>query len=387
MHNKFYINMIIAILWGEYVPVEMNENEQIVLDLIRKNPYISQQELAELVGLSRPTIANMISGLIKKGKIKGRAYILNDSQQVVCIGGANIDRKFHIKGKAQFGTSNPSYVTSSVGGVARNIAENLGRLGLDVALISASGVDKDWSIIEEASSLYMNLDTVTQFPEKSTGSYTAVLDSSGELIIALADMEVYESITPDLLRKHNALLSRSKCIIVDLNTPKESVQYLCHFAKKHDIPLAIIPVSAPKMNRLPDDLAGSTWLITNRDESEAYFQAEIKNKDDWKSALEKWLELGIANVVITNGKEGAMIGNKEEGIFHVPSIKANQIVDVTGAGDAFSSAVIYSWLEGKSLIEIAKAGNMNASKTLQSPYTVRQDLSADQLKKDVEESS
>lgn len=41
------------------------------------------------------------------------------------------------------------------------------------------------------------------------------------------------------------------------------------------------------MNRLPDDLAGATWLITNRDESEAYFQAEIKNRDDWKKALEK----------------------------------------------------------------------------------------------------
>jgi pseudouridine kinase len=82
-----------------------------------------------------------------------------------------------------------------------------------------------------------------------------------------------------------------------------------------------------------------------------------------------------------------MIGNKEEGIYHVPSIEINEIIDVTGAGDAFSSAVIYSWLEGKTLFEIAKAGTINASKTLQSPYTVRQDLSADQLQKDMEELS
>lgn len=369
------------------MPERMNEKEQLVLDLIRKNPYVSQQELAESLGLSRPSIANMISGLIKKGKILGRAYILTESQPVICIGGANIDRKFHVKDKAQLGTSNPSYLSQNAGGVARNIAENLGRLGMEVTLISTSGLDTDWSFIEESSSLYMNLETVTQFPEKSTGSYTAVLDSNGELIIALADMEVYEAITPDLLLKNDTLLSKAKCIMVDLNCPKETIQFLCHFAKNHEIPIVLIPVSSPKMSRLPDDLEGVTWLITNRDESEAFFDTEIKNEEDWKRILEKWLSLGISNVVVTNGKKGSMIGNKEEGVYHVPSIEINEIVDVTGAGDAFSSAVIYSWLEGKPLFEIAKAGTINASKTLQSPYTVRQDLSAAQLQKDMEELS
>jgi pseudouridine kinase len=367
------------------VPERMTEKEQMIYDLIRKNPYVSQQELAETLGLSRPSIANMISGLIKKGNILGRAYILNETQQVICIGGANIDRKFHIKDKAQLGTSNPTNSTQSVGGVARNIAENLGRLGMEVTLITAVGADKDWSFIEEASNLYMNLEAVSQFPEKSTGSYTAVLDSTGELIIALADMEIYESITPDLLLKNDALLSRAKCMVADLNCPKETIQFLCHFAINHDIPLVLIPVSSPKMKRLPDNLEGVTWLITNRDESETYFQTKIHNKDDWKSTIERWLSLGVANVVITNGKKGSMIGNKGEGIFHIPSIKISEILDVTGAGDAFSAAVIYTWLEGKSLKEIVKAGSMNAAKTLQSPYTVRQDLSASQLQKDLEE--
>ena len=365
----------------------MNEKEQLILELIRKNAYVSQQDLAEIVGLSRPTIANIISGLIRKGNILGRAYILNELQQVICIGGANIDRKFHIKEKAQLGTSNPIYATQNAGGVARNIAENLGRLGLDVSLISACGTDKDWSFIEEASSLYMNLETVTPFPEKSTGSYTAVLDDSGDLIIALADMEVYEAITPELLLKNDSMLSRAKCIMVDLNCPKETIQFLCHFAKSHDLPIVNIPVSSPKMNRLPADLDGVSWLITNRDESETFFHTEIKDDQDWKETVEKWLALGISNVIVTNGKKGSMIGNKEEGIFQVPSIETNEIVDVTGAGDAFSSAVIYSWLEGKSLQEIAKAGSINASKTLQSAYTVRQDLSAEQLQKDMEELS
>ncbi len=365
----------------------MTEKEQLIFDLIRNNPYISQQELAEAVGLSRPSVANMISGLTRKGHILGRAYILNDSQQIVCIGGANLDRKFQVKNKAQLGTSNPIKSMKSVGGVARNVAENLGRLGQDVTLLTTCGADSDWSFIEESSKVFMNLDQVTKIPGAATGSYTAVIDTNGEMIIALADMEVYEALSPELLSQQEALLNRAKCIIADLNCPKETLQFLCYYAKKHDRPLVLIPVSSPKMERLPDDLSGVTWLITNRDESETYFKAKISNHQEWKQAIEKWLSLGIANVVITNGKKGSMLGNKEEGIYYVPSIETKDVVDVTGAGDAFSAAVIYSWLEGKNLSQIGRAGTINASKTLQSAYTVRQDLSAAQLQQDLEELS
>jgi pseudouridine kinase len=364
---------------------KMSEKERILFELIQNNPYISQQELAVTLGLSRPSIANLISGLMKKGVILGRAYVLNETEQIICIGGANIDRKFHIKDKAQLGTSNPVRSSQSPGGVARNVAENLGRLGNKVTLLTTCGPDSDWKFIEETSSVYMNLDHVTSIPGSSTGSYSAVLDPSGDLIIALADMEVYDSITPELVLKFDGLLSQAKCIVADLNCPKETLQFLSDFSKTHQLPIVLIPVSSPKMSRLPDDLTGVTWLITNRDESEMYLECEINNERDWQNALEQWLSLGIDNVVITNGKQGAMIGNKQEGILHVPAIDTEHIVDVTGAGDAFSSAVIYSWLEGKSLFQVAKAGIVNASKTLQSPYTVRQDLTSAQLQKDMEE--
>ncbi|WP_075983444.1 carbohydrate kinase [Bacillus massilinigeriensis] len=365
----------------------MTEKEQALFDIVKTNPYISQQELADALGLSRPSVANMISGLMKKGYIIGRAYVLKESQQIICIGGANVDRKFYIKEKAQLGTSNPVKSTQSVGGVARNIAENLGRLGLDAVLLTTCGEDSDWKLIQESSSLYMNLDYVTPIHGMTTGSYSAVLDSRGDLVIALADMEVYDSISVDILLKNDALLSNAKCIVADLNCPKETLQFLCHFSKTHDRPLIFIPVSSPKMVRLPDDLNGVTWLITNRDETETYFQREISNEEEWRKALEQWLSLGIENVVVTNGKEGAMIGNKQEGIIHVPSIETNQIVDVTGAGDAFCAAVIYKWLDGSDLLDIAKAGSVNASKTLKSTYTVRQDLSPNQLQLDLEEIS
>ena len=133
--------------------------------------------MADALQISRPSLANIISGLIKQGKILGRAYILPEDREIICIGGANIDRKFHLNDRTQLGTSNPASMTVSVGGVARNIAENLGRLDHNVRLLTVAGNDSDWELIAGESSAYMDVSDVGQLIGKSTGSYSAVLDS------------------------------------------------------------------------------------------------------------------------------------------------------------------------------------------------------------------
>lgn len=363
----------------------LNENEQKLFNLIKKNPFISQQELAEEMNLSRPSVANLISGLVKKGYIHGKAYIVGDDKQIVCIGGANVDRKFYIKGKLQYGTSNPIRSVQSAGGVARNVAENLGRLGKNVSLLTASGIDAEWHFIEEASSSYMSLTHTIPLVKEATGSYSAVIDQSGELVLALADMDIYDSITPEVLQPKLSKFSLARCFVADLNLPMDTLASIKQFALSRNIPLVFIAVSAPKMDRLPKDLQGLTWLITNCDETEAFFDIAIKTKADWQEAAHKWLQLGIENIVVTNGKEGALIGNLEEGIHHMPALEVTNVHDVTGAGDAFSAGVIYAWLEGESLPTIAKAAAVNSSKTIQTNYTVRQDLTPQQLKLDMEE--
>ena len=206
--------------------MELNEKERAVLDLIRANPYLSQQEMADALQISRPSLANIISGLIKQGKILGRAYILPEDREIICIGGANIDRKFHLNERTQLGTSNPASMTVSVGGVARNIAENLGRLDHNVRLLTVAGNDSDWDVIAGESSAFMDVSDVGQLIGKSTGSYSAVLDSEGELVIAMANMEVYDSLTPVYLEEKSRMISNASMIIIDLNCPKESVDYI-----------------------------------------------------------------------------------------------------------------------------------------------------------------
>ncbi len=364
---------------------DLPENEQEVFRLIRENPFISQQALADSVGLSRPSVANIISSLMRKEMIKGKAYIVNEASPVVCIGGANVDRKYTAKEPLQWGTSNPTSSVQSAGGVARNIAENLGRMETDTALLTTAARDVDWQLIEEATSPFVDLERTAFVSGASTGSYSAVLAPDGEMALAMADMDVFDSITPDLIHRNEPLLIRSSCIIIDLNCPRESVEAVRQTARREKIPLAVIAVSAPKMNRLPDSLDGITWLLTNRQETEAALGFSLDTREDWQKACSEWLAKGVEKVIITDGASGAAHAEREApDTRRIPAGSPPDVVDVTGAGDAFSAALIRAQLAGYSLDEAVRAGMRNAEATLAVPETVRRDLHADSIYNHIE---
>lgn len=362
----------------------MNNNEHLILNEIKKNPYVTQQELAKQIGLSRPAIANIISGLIKKNYILGKAYIINDDNPIICIGAANVDRKFYSDSKLQPKTSNPVESTKSIGGVARNIAENLGRLGENVVFLTAAGNDSEWNMIKDLSNPFMNLNYIQPIENASTGSYTAIIDEKGDMQFGFADMNIYKEITPEFLSKQSSTLLKAKCLVVDLNLQKESMEYLTSFAEKNNIKLVIVPVSSPKMKNMPDSLHSIDWLIINRDETETFLNMKINSNDDMRIAAKKLINLGVSNIIITNGLEPLIFKNNHSESFH-PVIPSKEVVDVTGAGDSFTSAVIYSWLKNYSNEDIINLALINSKKTVETNYTVRQNLDEKQLKFDLEE--
>lgn len=363
----------------------MNEKELTILSMIRKNPFLSQQEMADTLTISRPALANLISGLIKKGEITGRAYVLPEENEIHCIGGANVDRKFHLQQPVRLGTSNPSSVNENVGGVARNVSENLGRLGHQVRLFTALGKDADAQTIEQASQEFMNVQSIERISNELTGSYSAVIEPSGELVLAMANMNIYEQLNIDYLLKHQTTLAQAKLIVIDLNCPKETVIFVKEFAESKGIPIAIVPVSTPKMNRMPDELQGVEWLICNRDEVSTYLNKPVQTTEDCREAVQSLMDKGVNHIIITAGEEGVYAGNRIDGIFHIPAVTTQKILDVTGAGDALVAGVLHGWISELTFLQAVQAGVVNASKTLESPFTVRKNLTAANLILELEE--
>ena len=69
----------------------MTRRERQLLEWIRENPCISQQELADKAGITRSSAAVHISNLMRKGYIAGRGYLLREAPYIAVVGGVNMD--------------------------------------------------------------------------------------------------------------------------------------------------------------------------------------------------------------------------------------------------------------------------------------------------------
>jgi pseudouridine kinase len=321
--------------------------KQQLLELIRANPFIAQQELADRLGLSRSAVAGHIAGLIRERKLLGRAYVLpveHERRQVVCIGAANLDRKLRSIAPLALGTSNPASAVESFGGVARNIAENLARLGTRVALLTAIGNDSSGAaLLDHAESLGIDTRGALRLEDAASGTYTAVLDQDGDMVVALADMALYDRIDAAFVAGRQAQLAGAALVVADLNLPLATVEALVRQARGLEAELVLVAVSEPKMARLPRDLHGVGLLILNAGELAARVARPLARDAEFDAAMREVQAQGARDLVVTRGAEGVLL-TTPDGIVRLAAPGA-QVIDVTGAGDAFAAAVCWSLLQ------------------------------------------
>lgn len=348
-------------------------------ELIRANPFISQQDLAVQLRLSRSAVAGYIAGLIRDRRLLGRAYVLPDNRPIVCLGAANLDRKLRSHSTLKMGTSNPARQDESFGGVARNIAENLARLSTPVSLITVIGDDSSGkALLQHAEAAGIDTRGTLKLQGVCSGTYTAVLDDHGEMMLALADMALYDALTPDFLATRQPQRAVAALTVADMNLPKDTLQSLLQDAARDAIPLVIVAVSQPKMANLPEELQGARLVILNQGELETRVGRPLKTEADLLAACRTMQLQGAQDVIVTRGGTG-VIYTTPQGIAHLDAPDAH-IVDVTGAGDAFAAAVCWSLFHGsEDLLLACRRGLRLSAMTLECEETVCPYLSADIL--------
>ncbi|MEO5934795.1 MAG: carbohydrate kinase, partial [Duganella sp.] len=353
--------------------------KQQLYELIRANPFISQQDLAVGLRLSRSAVAGHIASLIRERRLLGRAYVLPDKRPVLCVGAANLDRKLRSIATMRLGTSNPATAEEVYGGVARNIAENLARLNLPTALLTALGDDgAGRTLRDHAESAGIDMRGSLTLTDTATGTYTAILDERGELVVALADMALYDRMTPEFLSNRLPQRAAASMTVADLNLPADSVSLLLEGARADHVPLVLVAVSQPKMARLPADLAGLRLLILNRGELETLADRALPTEADVRLACRAVQARGARDVIVTCGGQGVF--HTRDGELVWLAAHEVDVVDVTGAGDAFSAAVCWSLYQGSGDLTLAcRRGLKAAAMTLESHDTVSPMLAADVL--------
>jgi pseudouridine kinase len=380
----------------------MNTSKDQLLSLVEANPFISQQELGDQLGLSRSAVAGHLAQLVKEGRILGRAYVLPTRRPIVCLGGTNLDRKLHAIESLKMGSSNPARQSESPGGVARNIAENLARLGLPVHLLTAVGRDPvGLSLLAQLQTLGVDCAGSLQAADTPTGSYTAVLDAQGELVLALAHMVLADRLDSDFLRQSAPQRAAARWLVADLNLPRETLDQLRAEAIARAQSLVVVAVSAPKMKRLGDRLEGIELLVLNRGELHALMSApqatgsskasphgprerapdlldddaSASDNDNDNALTEAWHRLrerGLRRLVISEGAKGLRYSDGDRlRTLPAPRLAARRIREVTGAGDAMTAGIVAALSRAPDDLRAAcQLGLKLAALTLQSDHTV-----------------
>jgi len=360
----------------------MTNREQEILELIRKNPMISQKELADSLGITRSSVAVHISNLLKKGYVVGKGYILREQPYISIVGGTNIDIQGFPHNDLVLKDSNPGEVKISFGGVGRNIGENLVKLGIETKLISAVGDDVyGRKILEDSKFINLNMEDSLILSQHATSTYLSILDGNGDMMVAVSHMDIIDKVSVDFIKNKKNIIENSKLCIIDTNIPKDTIEYILTNYKGVDFFLDT--VSTTKAKKVRDIIGYFHTIKPNRIEAEMLSGIKINNEKDLKGAANYFLEKGVKRVFITLGEEGIYY---DDGVNfkHIRSPKIH-VVNATGAGDACLAALAYSHFNNFSLDYTARFSMGAAILALAHENTINPNISLENINKMMKE--
>ena len=298
-----------------------------------------------------------------------------DNKKVVVIGGANIDICGQSYGPLIKDDSNPGFSKVSLGGVGRNIAHNLSLLGVKVSLVTAIGQDENAKMIEKScADLGIGLEGTLKVPDGRTSVYLFLNGPDGNMALAVSDMEICGSLTPQFLEQKTGLISQADVIVVDTNIPEESIRWLAEECRQ---PLFADPVSVTKSEKLRSCLGRIHTLKPNLLEAEYLSGIQVRDGEDLKRAAAALMDAGLQRVFISMGSRGVFYADKEE-MGTLPVLRT-EVRNATGAGDAFMAGLVWSYLRGCGLRDSARFATAASSIAIEGAETINPAMSVQYL--------
>ncbi len=302
------------------------------------------------------------------------------NKKVLVIGAAGLDIIGRTFATPEKGVSNPAEVHASFGGVARNVAENLARLGQPVRLITVVGNDNLGNqLLEFTAAAGVDVSACLQVEEHTTPSYLAVLDRDRKMQFALDDMRALTALTPAYIRDNARLFKEACLVFIDCNLSLPVLRTVFNQARLARLPVCADATTSLLAPKLLQFLPRLTLITANTHEATILTANAIQVKDR-QSALR------AARHLVNNGAKIAVIPMAEFGVCyadsetsgHIPSVRTTIMV-ASGAGDALTATVIFGLLNEIPLDDAVRLGVTAASLALRYPGAVYADLSLEKL--------
>ncbi|WP_051228792.1 PfkB family carbohydrate kinase [Paludibacterium yongneupense] len=273
------------------------------------------------------------------------------NRYAVVIGDANLDITGTPDVAMRSRMPHPGSIRTKPGGCARNVAENLARLGCDTRLVSVFGDDADGRELMAVTLLTgVDLSPSRIITATPTANCLLVYDGDGEIFCTVGDVSIVSQITPERLQEHSALLQDAALIVVNTVLPAATLAYLCeHYG---DRPLFVDTIDALLADRIRPWLARVHTLKPNRAEASQLSGLPFGSREDAAPVAAWFHRAGVAHVVLSLGEYGLYYSNGADAGWMTPPQVT--IANTTGAGDALMAGLAYGWLQGLPFVETTR---------------------------------
>ena len=243
------------------------------------------------------------------------------------------------------------------GGKGSNQAVAAAKAGGKTFFISKIGDDQFGSM---AQSIYddagVDYSKVIVSKNHATGAAGILINKEGQNAINVVPGAA-GSLTIEDINNASDIIKKSTIFLTQLEAPKEIVFYSIKLAKENDVTTIFNPAPASAIDK--DFFPLFDYFTPNESEASLYVNHPVENKEDAKKAAEKLLQMGIKNVILTLGDKGAYFANNDES-FYIDALKVD-VVDTTGAGDAFNAGFAVALTEEKNIKDAIYFANTTAA--------------------------
>ena len=301
---------------------------------------------------------------------------MSDSPSIAVVGGCNMDIAVSTPVPPRPADSNPGQIACAPGGVGRNVAENLVRLGHSTSLVSVVGDDVfGQSLCQSTAAVGVNMQTMVVLPAQRTASYVSLHGTDGDMAVAVNDMGILDALTPAVLSAHRHHLEQADCMVVDCNVTAQTLAYLLtDIAVRCAIPVFVDGVSVAKCQRIQPLLPRIHTLKLNRLEVQMLSNTTVDTVEQARDAAQWLRHQGVREVVVSLGELGVCWCDATGTTGYLPANRV-PVVNTSGAGDALLAGLVHGFLNHWPLAQAVDFAMACAEITLSSLHANHPDLS------------
>ena len=287
---------------------------------------------------------------------------------MLVIGAVFVDVKGFAREKYMPEERNVGDVQVVAGGVCRNVAENLTKLGQPVQFVSM--VDDNalgQEVLNGLQAAGIDTEHVIRAP-RGMGMWLAVLDEHGDLRGSISRQPDFSALEELLARRAEALVSDCHAIVLGYDTTDSITASMLELAEKHKKPVYGLVGNMGVILRHPEYLRRSACFICNEHEAERLFDRpllDLTPEEILPMLVQETRNAAIPAMVLTLGPLGSVYVDHRSGEFGRCPARSVGMVDSTGAGDAFFTGTVAALTKGAPLSQAVRVGTELAARTLQ----------------------